>query len=363
MKLERACSKAIRKTKSVLGFQIEHEIPFHPLVWNNRLYGNEYLLRRYAGLTEDLYSIIEHGLFLGRNSAKISLKHEWELGCILTGGNYRKDLIEEYYPDYYCEAIGPMIHYAKEDEQFKEEILSHLDPHEKTALIYPMHGNDFFNPVYNIPGSLDEMIKKADELSCKNIIVCVFYRHIPMFEELVQKYRQSRNIIVTTNGDRYNLDFMDRQKTQIASADYTISNSLGTHVGFCLYMGKPHIILPQTYSFSGDEKAMEKDFGNENRSSNYYDDFKKEEEMFHSLFNGDHIEITEEQYKVCDYYWGFSQTKTPEQIKTIADNCRKHALEFARKNKFRGGVIDKLRSFPYRLSLTGYTVRRAAYGN
>lgn len=341
MKLERACSKAMRKAKAVLGNPVEHEISYYPLVWNNRLYGNEFLLRRYAGLAEDLYTIIEHGLFLGRNSAKVSLKHEWELGCILTGGNYRKDLIKEYYPDYYCEAIGPMIHYAREDGQFKEEISSQLEPHEKTVLLYPMHGNDFFSPVYNIPGSMDEMIKKADELGCRNVIVCVYYRHMPMFEELMQKYRQGRSIIVTTNGNRYNVDFMDRQKTQIALADYTISNSLGTHVGFCLYMGKPHVILPQAYTFSGDEKAMGRDFGKDNRSSNYYDDFKKEEDMFHRLFNGDHVEITEEQYRVCDYYWGFSQTKTSEQIREIAENCKKHALVFTNNKKSWGGGYQK----------------------
>lgn len=47
----------------------------------------------------------------------------------------------------------------------------------------------------------------------------------------------------------------------IESADLTVSKQPGTHLGYCIYFGKPHILFPQDFSYEGDEKVRDEDFG------------------------------------------------------------------------------------------------------
>jgi hypothetical protein len=81
-------------------------------VRNNAQYGNEYILRKYADYTEDLLAMIEHGIYFGNNKEKVGRKEEWDLGSIITFGDYRKNIISKVYPNYKVVCVGPLIHYA-----------------------------------------------------------------------------------------------------------------------------------------------------------------------------------------------------------------------------------------------------------
>ena len=89
LRLEKIYHYIAKPINGVLGRRDYGKIFFQPLVYSNSYYGNEYVLRRYAEIKKDLFAIIEHGLFLGNNTRKVGLEHEWDLGCILTYGNYR----------------------------------------------------------------------------------------------------------------------------------------------------------------------------------------------------------------------------------------------------------------------------------
>ncbi len=331
MRIERFYIRSAKSIRRKLNQKIENDSMFYPLVRNNRLYGNEALLHEYSQNSADLYAIIEHGLYFGNNQQKVGLKHEWELGCILTGGVYRKEIISRCFPDYYCEMIGPMIHYAKIDESYRETIKNFFHGTGKTLLFFPIHGNSFFSPEYDTELTVQKIIEVANSMDCKNIIICAYHRQQDLFNKIVYQTGLTKRIFVTTNGDRYDQNFMRRQKTLIDFSDYTISNSLGTHLGYCIFMGKPHILLPQDFSYVGDKKAIDLDFGTSNRSENYRQDFETETKRFQELFHAGQAEITKEQYQVCDFYWGFSQIKTPEQISSIIDNSREYARAFLKE--------------------------------
>lgn len=301
---------------------------YYPLVRNNRFYGNEYQLRKYCGYSKPIIAIIEHGLYFGNNTQKVGLKHEWELGTILTYGDYRKELIKKAFPNYYCETIGPMIHYASIDHQFMENIKRQLRKNTKTMLFFPVHGNELFSPEYDFEMTIKKIDDIASQYHCGNVIICVYHLKLNTFEEITNKTPLCNNFIITTNGNRYDEAFLDRQKTLISLSDYTISNNLGTHLGYCIYLGKPHFLLAQDFSYKGDAKAIADDFGNSNRSDNYYSDFDKEKELFQKVFNLEVTKITEEQYKLCDYYWGFSKVKTPEELRIIIEKCKDESKKF-----------------------------------
>lgn len=325
MKLERNYIMAVKGMKNFCGIAEESGSAYYPLVRNNRLYGDEYLLRKYSGSKEYLYGIIEHGLYFGNNSTKVGLKHEWELGCILTSGSYRKDLITQVFPDYYCETIGPMIHYAELDEEYYTYIKAQLRTGSQTLLFFPVHGSALYKPKYDKELALKEILKLAEENNCENILLCVYVTDISEFKEVISKIGLENRFIVVSCGNRYSEKFLCRQKAIILASDISASNNLGTHLGYCIYLGKPHILLPQEFYYSGDRKALENEFSAQNRSNNYEDDFGQEKIMFQEIFNRGCRFITENQVQLCDYYWGFSKVKTPDEIHEIFEICKKQA--------------------------------------
>lgn len=108
---------------------------------------------------------------------------------------------------------------------------------------------------------------------------------ISEFKEVISKIGLENRFIVVSCGNRYSEKFLCRQKAIILASDISASNNLGTHLGYCIYLGKPHILLPQEFYYSGDRKALENEFSAQNRSNNYEDDFGQEKIMFQEIFN------------------------------------------------------------------------------
>ena len=77
------------------------------------------------------------------------------------------------------------------------------------------------------------------------VLVCAYNNDI--YKGLLKKYER-RNWYIVTGGNIYGEFFYNRLKTIINLSDYTISNKLGTHVGCCLFLNKPHTIYQSDIS-------------------------------------------------------------------------------------------------------------------
>lgn len=330
MKIERNYIKTVKWVNKILNRKKDFNSSYYPLVRNNRLYGDELLLRKYSGMKKDLYAIIEHGLYFGNNKAKVGNDFEWEIGSILTLSEYRKKLINEIYPEYYCETIGPLIHYADIDYDYQNSLKKRVRNKERTLLFFPVHGNEAFSPIYDARNTMNSILKIADEKDYYNIIICVYYGSKNIYQDICNELDTDR-IIITTCGSRFDDAFLGRQKALIEMADLTMSNSLGTHIGYCIYMGKPHILLPQEFSYKGNKEQLKRDFGDSNRSSNWKSDYEQEIEMFQKVFSPKYNEITKEQLELCNSYWGIDKIKTKKEIREIYQKCYDNAKSFKRR--------------------------------
>lgn len=161
MKIERRYILLAKKINRILGRKKDTDCSYYPLVRNNRFYGDEVLLRKYSKEKDFLYAIIEHGLYFGNNTAKVGNLSEWELGCILTLGDYRKELINREYPDFYCETIGPLIHYADIDIDYMNTLKDKICRDKRTLLFFPVHGNENFAPIYDARVTLNKILSIA----------------------------------------------------------------------------------------------------------------------------------------------------------------------------------------------------------
>lgn len=337
LQLERKYIVAVKKVKRLLKQTVTNDSSFYPLVRNNRNFGDEFLLRRYANINEDLFAIIEHGIYFGNNTQKTGVAEEWDLGCILTNGEYRKKLISNVYPDYYCEMIGPMIGYAQIDKSYEQSIMKKLKP-GKTLLYFPTHGGDGLSPIYDREYAFNMVLANAKRWNCANIIICAFYTDYHNYQIFLSNKKTEYQIVIETCGNRYGDHFLDFQRTLINLSDYTISNSLGTHLGYCIYMQKPHVLLSQSLSYDGDKNVLESLFGRNNVSDNFKSDLEMEKRLFEQKFSENVDSITDEQYLFCDYYWGFSKIKTPLEIRRIYQECNSHALKYIKRNGINKNV-------------------------
>lgn len=96
-------------------------------------------------------------------------------------------------------------------------------------------------------------------------------------------------------------------------ADCVLSNDLGSHVGYSLYLKKPVRMIKQEINASwvNNDNIFEEEI--EKR----YFDIRKRFEQYIDLFTGSEYIITEQQMEFADTYWGFSCKKEPEEMLQI----------------------------------------------
>lgn len=275
---------------------------------SNSFYGHEYWLKRYSGCDDNIYGLIEHGLYFGENRDKVGFHTEWDMGSIITYGEYRAILLNELYPDYNIIKIGPRIHYAKTDENYLKELKSKIDVSKKTMTVFPSHSLAEEQAYYNIDVFYEELIGIAKDLNVGNVLISL---HPSDFLHGIDKVFEQRGMTVVSSG-KDSIKFLPRQRAIFEVSDITYSNAIGTHVGYSLYMNKPHIINTKSLQ---SQQPKEDDV----LASTYY----KEEKMFESVFNGENpYSITKEQKELYDYYWGGDCIRTPEELNKELDKCK-----------------------------------------
>ena len=289
------------------------EMPYNPIetVIDNNFYGNGFVLKRYIDSDKDLNAYIEHGLYFGNLVHKDEIS--WYTKNIITFSANREKHIKVKIPNAKVLKIGPYIHYAQslvtEDKFYtlKKELGSVL-------LVFPSHSVKNVTLKYDIDKFVTaiEKIKKDYD----TVLVNLFYLDAQN-NEIVEKYKTLGYRIVTS-GHRFDNYFLDRQKTLISLADMTMSNRIGTHVGYCIYMNKPHYLFKQNSEYSSKNAKEAQRVIN---ARNQEELFQKEKEIedISQYFYTHNTSITEQQKAIVDKYWGTSCIKTKDELKELLE--------------------------------------------
>ena len=259
-------------------------------------------LKQYMGIDikYSIVSIIEHGLFFGDYLAP--REAYLKVPSIITFGDQRikhlreKGITKEIIP------IGPYIHYAKpflSDEEFKEL----KDKYGRILLVFPNHSLESEGLVASY--DIDEFAKEIDKVAINydSVFISLHYSDVklgPLYEQ--------KGYLCVTSGYSNDPFFMQRQRSLIELSDMTMSNAVGTHVGYCVYLKKPHYIFRQALGDSQNSAIEEA-----RRTKSIYE---SELEDVMRVFNNPTPVITDEQLMVADYYWGFKYIRTPEELKS-----------------------------------------------
>lgn len=277
----------------------------HPIIDNN-LYGLHEVLCEYGQMKTVSHKIFfEHGVVFGSLVQKHALTSF--ANKILTFSEYREQYVNKY--DKKVIKIGPYIHYADyivSDAKFAE--MRHKLG--RVLLVFPSHSIKSLKKEYD----LDSFLAKIKECAkgFDNVIVCLYWKDIQLGRARIY---EDAGFLVMTAGHFHDKYFLHRLKTIIGLSDMTMSNDIGTHLGYCIYLGKPHYIFGQDVKLEALNAKMNTEISqrSEDDWKSYYDVKDDIVQVFNVMEN----DISSTQYDMVAKIWGLNEILSREQIR----NC------------------------------------------
>lgn len=280
-------------------------IPYHPNPESN-LFGHIELFKTYLNNKLDLLNVhIQHGVILGKLVQDIMINSFAD--TIITFSEKRKLLIQNS-TDKNIIAVGPYIRYAQNRLSIKD--FNNLkNKYGKILLVFPAHSS-----VDRTKISFDQLslINKIKELVAKYNIKTVFINlfYSDCNKQAIDFYEQE-GFKVCSAGYWLSKDFLPNLRTIIELSDFTMSNRMGTHIGYCLALNKPHYIFKQEHNeeFIGlkGKEDLEQTLTNE-----YYS--KIDSDRIESVFRDEKFIISNEQIEIVNEFWGNDIFLSPEEI-------------------------------------------------
>lgn len=275
-------------------------LPFCPLeeIKDSNYYGYVKAIKSY--ICDDKVKInIEHGLYL--NDGVSYYANYKTFNSICTFSDYRLQILKKHNVKKAMLAIGPYIHYAESLLSF-DTMQKLKDSLGRILLYMPSHSTNLFNgtsPFFKKEADIVEDLKI--KYNYNTVIVCVYYRDF-QYKECIEYYK-NKGFKITTAGHQLDLNFAKRLKSIIMLSDMTVSNRVGTNLGFCIYLKKPHMII-NDYQGKYDLSKQGGRVGKE--ISNAFAEFS--------------VHITDNQYNIVNKYWGLDKIKSQEELRTFLQN-------------------------------------------
>lgn len=276
---------------------------------SNNSYGIASILREYSGFGHPINACIEHGLYWG----DFYFKHEVlrsGLKGVLTFGEKRIRVLEKV-SDVPIKAIGPYIIYANklmddiELNRIKKE-------NGKTLLVIPTHSAERVKMVYDQESLIESIKQIAKDHNFKTIIVCLYYKDLL---NKMQRIYEDNGFIVVTAGYEMDPIFLKRLRTFIELSDYTISNDVGTHIGYCIALGKPHLLISQRVEYKPDASVDLENIITTN-------DVVEDKRIFRKIFEEWTDQIQQEQIEIVKKYWGTDYVRSADEMRELLESFR-----------------------------------------
>lgn len=266
----------------------------------NDWYGHAKIFKRFLGLPKkyQFKFIIEHGTYLNNEVAYIDL--ETNLPTFITYSENRVKTLKGYRD--FAFSIGPFINYA-EDMLTREEFRKEKKRLGRSLLLFPIHSTLDTNFNFNII-NLCNLVKKIGK-NFNTVRVCLYWTDVLKGH---YKIYQDFGFETVTAGHILDPNFIPRLRSIINLSSYTISNGISTHIAYCLFLNKPHYLIPQRLNLSGNKKEI--------KANSIFTKSKAYRQVFQA-FSKAEAKISSEQYAIANHYWGLNKTKTKNEFLNI----------------------------------------------
>lgn len=272
--------------------------------YGNAYYGHAAIIKQYAGYKGKVNACIEHGVYFG-DTVFYDESIDSGLNGLITFGDKRLEHLNNI-ASIPVIAIGPYIHYA-EPLLSGDEIKRIKQQNGKTLLVFPTHSIDRVETEFDFEAFNVEIQRVISELNIRYVMICLFYKDIGIGRD---KYYKDQGYQVVCSGYRCDPSFLRRLKTFILLSDFTMSNDIGTNIGYSIYLDRPHYIYKQKLKYNA---YTSMDMENVIQS-----DAREEETLeIRNAFSEILEEITPLQREICNKYWGTKYIRPKEELYEI----------------------------------------------
>jgi hypothetical protein len=262
------------------------------------LYGNYFAVKNLNSDFSLHKDYLEHGIiFCNHVGSAVISKHININKCrnIYTYSEHRKEILEDYNKKLNVIPVGPYILGAKffHDTDTLNNIKKRFG---KILLVFPIHSLKDVQHQYNRREFIAEILKIRSHF--QSVFICLHYSDI-----LAKQYQEflKSDFVIVSAGSWDDINFLSRLKDLIELSDMTMSNSLGTHIGYSVCMEKPHYLFYQqtTPILSNKISKTEEDY-------EFHENTKKRKlsSEFMNIFGAFSWDISQEQKAICQKYWG-----------------------------------------------------------
>lgn len=270
-------------------------------------YSMNVTLKSYAKLPLNykIHAFLEHGVML-TDYVEDSFRADKYLPSIVSS-KYRVNILKKEKTFNGAYAIGPYIHYAQpllDKNQYKIE----KEQLGKTLLVFPSHSTEAYISKFDYEGFCNEIKKYSDDFD--SVRICLYYKDIQLNRH---KFYQKNGFEVVTAGHANDYYFMPRLRSIIELSDMTMSNDIGSHLGYCIYLNKPYFLdLNYTYEVDPTDTSAKLLKKNDNAKQIY------------NLFSHFDEKINKSQFELISYLWGFDEVKSNTELKKLIININQN---------------------------------------
>lgn len=275
------------------------------LHFDNSFYGTEYSLNLFCGHDKPIPACIEHGLFFGSYVSEREYIHSG-FSSLLTFSEIRKQHIREK-TKIPVIPLGPYIAYAPLLLS-KKELNEKKASFGKTLLVFPSHSTAYSNAAFDYKALINEILLVKKQHGFKTIIVNLFWKD---WESGLEKPFSENGFLISTCGYQRDPFFLSRLKSLILLADVTMSNSVGTNLGYCVFLGKPHYVFCQNVI----QSAAQNETGEFEKA--FVETRNQEKKEVEDAFRSYSERISISQKNICSRYWGFSNVLSKNQLLSL----------------------------------------------
>lgn len=203
----------------------------------NAFYGLAGIVKKGIGWDENviLDAAIEHGPYPKNVISEVDSLKE----IMYTLSERRSSYLRTVFPNKTIYAIGPYIQYVKPILS-EAEMTSLKNKYGKILLVFHAHST----PHVSVDFEQNDFINKVEEIKDKGkfdtVMVCMYWKDVLRTKD-VEFFNKEYKIC--TAGHMFDPNFLLRLKSIIALSDMTMSNSAGTHVGYCVCLNKAHYLV------------------------------------------------------------------------------------------------------------------------
>lgn len=291
--------------ENIRALSADRELRTEELYEPNDYYGHAALLKYYAGYPPEyqIKASIEHGPTI--------TDYVWEkdvtapLPIVLFPAAYRQKILQQHTTKPLV-AIGAFIAYATPHRS--EELLQQAKKKlGKTMVVFPYHSTHWLTAHLDVRAFCAEIDKAAKHMD--SVVVCLYWKDVLLGRDA--EFRAC-GYECTTAGHMYDPLFLPRLRSILSLADVTVSNQMGTHVGYSVALGVPHWFLSTGTLSLDNPHGVPFDPG-----VNHLPPAHVQEMM--NIFAERTDVVTPDQRDLVEQYWGASEPLTPQELRGILE--------------------------------------------